>query len=107
VESAINENPDLPGFIRQFQPAYPIGVSDNAKVHEFMQIGMFVRSFVPFMVLIDRKGVIRYQHTGSEQDYFTEDFVKQTMNIREEVEKLLAEPAAKPVRKAAVKKSAK
>ena len=106
VESAINENPDVPGFMQRFKPTFPVGTSDNAKVYEFMQIPMFVRSFVPFLVLIDRQGVIRFQHTGSEADYFTEDFVKQTMNIRSEAEKLLSEPPPKAPRKTSVRKTA-
>ena len=104
VESAINENPDLPGFIQRFKPNFPVGTSDNARVHEFMQIPMFERSYVPFMVLIDRQGVIRFQHTGIEQAYFTDDFAAQTKNIRAEVEKVLAEPAPKPARKSGSKK---
>jgi len=96
---AINDNPDVPGFIRAFKPNFPVGTADNAKVHEFLQIGMFVRSFVPFMVLIDRQGMIRYQHTGAEQAYFTDDLPKQTANIREELDKLIGEPAPKAPRK--------
>lgn len=107
VESAINENPDVPGFMRMFKPNFPVGTSDNMKVHGFMQLPMFERSFVPFLVLIDRKGVIQFQHTGAEQNYFSEDFVKQTTNIRGEAEKLLAEPPAKAPRRTAVKKTTK
>ena len=107
VEGAINENPDLPGFIRTFKPNFPVGTADNVKVHEFMEIGMFVRSYVPFMVLIDRQGVIRYQHTGTEQTYFTDDMAAQTANIRAELDKLLAEPAPKAPRKPSAKKATK
>lgn len=107
VESAINENPDVPGFNRQFQPTFPVGISDNTKVREFMQLPIFERSFVPFLVLIDRQGVIRFQHTGGEQNYFTEDVVKQATNIRGESEKLLAEPAPKAPRRTGVKKATK
>ena len=107
VEGAINENPDLPGFIRTFKPNFPVGTADNVQVHEFMQIGMFVRSYVPFMVLIDRQGVIRYQHTGAEQTFFTDDIVTQTSNIRAELDKLLAEPAPKAAKKSSARKAAK
>ena len=103
LEGAINENPDLPGFIRTFKPNFPVGTADNSKVHEFMQIGMMVRSFVPFMVLIDRQGMIRYQHTGAEP-YFTDDPITQTANIRAELDKLLAEPAPKATKKPRAKK---
>ena len=107
VESAINENPDVPGFVLRFKPNFPVGTSDNMKVREFMQFPLIERTFVPFLVLIDRQGVIRFQHTGSEADYFTEDFVKQTMNIRGEAEKLLAEPPPRAARRSSVQKTAK
>jgi hypothetical protein len=107
VESAINENPDVPGFVRTFKPNFPVGTSDNAQVHGFMQIPMFERSFVPFLVMIDREGMIRFQHTGSEAAYFDTDPVKQTANIRAEAEKLLAERPARPARRTAVKKTTK
>src|SRR2546425_61285 len=38
--------------MQRFKPTFPVGTSDNAKVYEFMQIPMFVRSFVPFLVVI-------------------------------------------------------
>ena len=50
------------------------------------------------MTFIDRKGMIRAQYTGSDQNFFGD---KQPDNIRAEVEKLLAEKtvtAVKPKR---------
>src|SRR2546427_10615733 len=105
MESAINENPDVPGFMRRFTPPFPVGTTENPKAYEFMQMPMFVRSFVPFLVLIDRQGVIQFQHTGSEPEYFTDDVAKQASNIRAEAEKLLAEPAPKAPRRTGVKKT--
>lgn len=82
----------MPGFIRRFGPTFPVGVSDNMKVLDFMQLSSVTRNFVPFMVLIDREGVIRFQHTGSETEYFSDDFVKRSMNIRTEAAQLMNEP---------------
>jgi hypothetical protein len=107
VESAINENPDVPGFVMRFKPNFPVGISDNMKVRQFMEFPMVERTFVPFLVMIDRQGVIRFQHTGSEADYFIEDFTKQTANIRSEAEKLLAEPPPRAARRTSVKRTAK
>ncbi len=76
--------------MNKFKPTFPVGQYDNAKAIEFMQLSPVVRSFVPFMIFIDRAGVIRAQHTGSEQEYFSEDFIKQSVNIRADIEKLLA-----------------
>ena len=98
IESAINENPDVPGFIRQFRPTFPVGTSDNMKSYEFMQLSTVTRNFVPFMVFIDRQGVIRAQFTGSDTDFFNTDMIKQSANLREQADKLLNEPqkAARP-----------
>ncbi len=85
----------------KFKPSFPVGQFDNAKAVEFMQLSPVVRSFVPFMVLIDRAGIIQAQHTGSEQDYFSEDVVRQSANIRADIEKLLGPPKPAPRRKSA------
>jgi len=110
IESAINENPDVPGFIRQFRPTFPVGVTDNLKSYEFMQLSTVTRNFVPFMVFIDRQGVIRAQFTGSDTDFFNQDMIKQSVNIREQADKLMNEPqkAAHPAtrRKTTLKKPA-
>ena len=107
VESAINPDANLPLFIQTFKTNFPVGASDNSQVRAFMQIPMMERAFVPFMVIIDRQGVIRVQHTGSDQEYFTDDTVKQTTNIRADVGKLLAESPPKPARKTHAKSAAK
>jgi hypothetical protein len=59
----------------------------------YMQLSVAVLSYVPYLALIDRKGVIRAQWTGS--DDFLKDEATQAKNIRGEIQKLLAEPAAK------------
>ena len=98
VEGTINTDADLPGFIKQFNPPFPVGTADPNGAREYMQLSPIERSFVPFMTFIDRKGMIRAQYTGSDQNFFGD---KQPDNIRAEVEKLLAEKtvtAVKPKR---------
>ena len=101
LESAINENPDVPGFVQRFGPPFPVGTTENMKSLEFMQLSPMRRNFVPFLTLIDREGNIRFEHTGAEQEYFTEDLPKQSNNIRLEAAQLMNEPVktAKPVRR--------
>jgi len=96
IESAINENPDLPGFVRQFKPTFPVGVSNGGEARTFLQIPVFMQAFVPMMAIIDREGMIREQHTGSEQDFFNKDFTVQGNNLRTAIGKYLAEPVKKP-----------
>jgi hypothetical protein len=59
----------------------------------FMQLSMMVRTFVPYIAFIDRKGIIRAQFTGGDLADETLDKV-----LRENAEKLVNEPAgpAKP-----------
>jgi len=102
VEGAINPNPDVVGFIRQYNPPFPVGTADNTAALGYMELSPMVRSFVPFMLFIDRQGMIRAQFTGSEPPgFFLADKMEQ--NIREQAMKLLSEPSAanKPKRKKA------
>lgn len=95
IEAAINENPDVPGFIRAFKPAFPVGVVYYMTALDFMAIPPVVRTYVPWMAFVDRAGMVVAQHTGNDSEYFTDDLAKQTANIRADIEKLLA-PAKPP-----------
>jgi len=105
VEAAINENPDVPGFVQRFSPAFPVGVADNFTALGYMQFSMVVRPpFVPYMLFIDRTGTIRGQYTGSDPLLMDENAMDK--NIRAEVLKLLSENgknATKSARRSAKK----
>jgi hypothetical protein len=103
LEAAINEHPDVPGFVKTFKPSFPVGIADGVQARNYLQLGPTQQAFVPLLVMIDRQGNIRYQHTGGEQQYFDEDLIKQALNLRGEIDKLLAE-GQKPARPAAQKK---
>ena len=96
IEGAINENPDVPGFVQMFKPSFPVGTIPYAEARDFMQLSPMARTLVPMIVIIDRKGMIRAQYTGSDADFVTDDSMQQAANIRKVVEPLLAETAAKP-----------
>jgi len=91
LEAAINDKPDVPGFILMFKPSFPIGIADNVQARNYLQLGISEQAYVPLLVIIDRQGNIRFQHTGGEQKFFSDDLIRQTMNLREEIDKLLAE----------------
>jgi len=59
-------------------------------VTEYLQLYPNKRSFVPYILFIDRKGIIRSQFTGSDQDFFNES--KQAETIKAEAMKYLSEP---------------
>jgi hypothetical protein len=95
--------PKTKQFISQYRPTFPIGEGELMKFQNFAQWSPMMRTFVPFMFFIDRKGVVREQYMGSDQAFFASE----AANIRKALDKLLAEggPAAKPAAKPAVSKA--
>ena len=79
----------LPAFLTQFHPSFPVGYSARATVLEFLQAPSNSALSVPILVFIDKKGIIRSQHMGSEDPLFKD----QEKSIRAELEILLKEPA--------------
>jgi thiol-disulfide isomerase/thioredoxin len=103
---AFNENAAVlvGDFVRQLGLTFPVGVAGRETVLEYLQHSMMQPLFVPQMIFVDRKGVIRAQHGGTD-----DDFLKNLEpNLRNQVETLLKEPA--PARgtksKSQVKKAA-
>jgi hypothetical protein len=94
LEGALNPDANLPLFIRQFQPSFPVGMANQMDEMSFMELSMMVRTFVPYIAFIDRKGMIRAQFTGG-------DLADETLEkvLRENAEKLVNEPAG-PAKKA-------
>ena len=100
LECAVNDSAekDLPGFIQQFQPSFPVGFTDQLMVNEYLQRSIAQVFYVPHIVLLDRGGVIQGDYPGDSE------FVKNgPANIRAELEKMLKPPAA-PAKKSAPKK---
>ncbi|MGH9628464.1 MAG: TlpA family protein disulfide reductase [Bryobacteraceae bacterium] len=78
-------------FAKQFGVTYPVGTSTPDGIFSYLQHSVMDRNFyVPQLVIIDRGGTIRAQHSGV--DPFFKDEEK---NIRALVEKLLSEPPPK------------
>ena len=92
-------------FIARYSPAFPVGEGEILKFQAFGQWSPMVRTFVPYLFFIDKKGMIRAQYMGSDTAFFGSE----RANIREMLDKLVAEgapaAAAKPVRPAAKKKA--
>ena len=63
------------------------------KFQAFAQWSPMMRTFVPYIFFIDKKGMIRAQYMGSDTAFFGSE----RTNIREMLDKLVAEgaPAAK------------
>ena len=98
VEAALNDNPDIPSFVAQFKVPFPVGTAGVMSALDYIQWPKDKRPLVPFLVFIDRQGVIRAQYTGVDEAFFD---AQQEQHIRAEAEKLLNEGGvkAKPAHK--------
>jgi peroxiredoxin len=99
LEAALNDNPDIPSFVNQYKVPFPVGTASVLPALDFIQWPKDKRPLVPFVVFIDRKGVIRAQYTGVDESFFDD---KQDQHMRDEIEKLLNEGGstkAKPAHK--------
>lgn len=90
IGAAFNDNaPQLvPDFIRTYGVNFPIGFSEREQVQEYIQHPPGKPSYVPEVVFIDRRRMIRAQYSGAD-DFFKD----QDKNMRALVETLLKEPA--------------
>lgn len=95
-------NPDaalqVSNFNKQYVSGFPSGSAERDSVLEFLQLSD-PRFYVPILVFIDRKGMIRAQYIGDAE--FLKD---QDKNIRTLAESLLKEPAGKPAHRSAKQK---
>ena len=86
-------NPNAPGNIDAFKAKhkveFPIGVATRSDWMRFADLSVMARAYVPYMMLVDRNGVIRYEHRGKDHDFWHD----QLSNLRKELDELLAEPA--------------
>jgi thiol-disulfide isomerase/thioredoxin len=86
---AINPNPDIAGFKRQYATDFPVGTNTRETALAFLQHSIMASNFyVPQVVFIDKKGVIRAQYTGTDPFLGAEH----EKNIRGMLDRLMAEP---------------
>jgi peroxiredoxin len=83
----------VPGFLKRFNPPFPVGYNARGAVLEFLQHPMAERLLMPQLVFMDRDGNIRAQYAGDDP-FLNED--RQETNIRQKIEQLLTEDAAPP-----------
>src|SRR5277367_739642 len=88
VEAALNDNPDIPTFISQYKVPWPVGTAGVLPALDYIQWPKDKRPLVPFIVFIDKQGVIRAQYTGVDEAFFDN---QQEQHMREQAEKLLNE----------------
>ena len=95
----------LPGFLRQFDPPFPVGVNTTNEFVAYMQHPTMLQLYIPGLVFIDKNGLIQAQFEG--RDAFLEETGVEK-NIRAKLEEMLTPAAASPkktAKKPASKKS--
>lgn len=95
IECAVNTNADslVPDFVKTYKTNFPVGFNFDVDyiLGTVMQHPADKSPTMPMLLFIDRRGMIRAEYEGAD------DFVSspnQEQNIRAEIQKLLARPAA-------------
>ncbi len=76
----------VPDYINQLGLKFPVGVGTREEVLSYLQHPVIEMMYVPQLVFIDRKGMIRAQYAG-QSDFFKNE----EPNMRKEIEALLNE----------------
>ena len=76
-------------FIAKYPPAFPMGEGEMMRFQTFAQWSPMMRTCVPYLFFIDRKGMIRAQYMGSDPFYQSE-----APNIRKMLDTLVSEGGA-------------
>ena len=94
----------LPGFLRQFDPPFPVGTSTTSEYIAYIQHPSMLQLYMPGLVFVDKEGIIQAQYEGRDE------FIQETgveKNIRAKLEEMLKAPAAAPKKAPAKKGRAK
>ncbi len=80
----------VPDYISQLQLTFPVGIGVRDEVISFLQHPTVEILYVPQLVFIDRKGIVRAQFQGRDDFFRNEE-----ANMRAQVQALLDEPVGK------------
>ncbi len=79
----------VPDFIKKTGVTFPVGADTTESVYAYLDRSTTLRTYVPIMVFIDRKGIIRSQYLGDDEGFLANP----EKRIRNSIEPLLKEPA--------------
>jgi thiol-disulfide isomerase/thioredoxin len=77
----------IPGFVKQFQPTFPVGYNEQGYINKFLGLPENDPMFVPQVVFIDKSGIIRAQFTGDSPEMVKD---VQEKKLRETLDRVLA-----------------
>jgi peroxiredoxin len=81
----------VPEFVKTAGATFPVGYDERDPVFAYLKRSATMRTYVPIMVFIDRKGIVRGQYLGDDPFFADRD-----KNIQAMIEKLIKEPAGTP-----------
>lgn len=79
------DNAGLRTFAQRFGASFPLALSSRAEFSRIAGVSVMTRIYYPYLLFLDRDGVIQDEHQGSERTWF--DALE--ANFRETVGKLL------------------
>ena len=88
----------VPGFLKKFNPPFPVGSNARIPVLDFLQHPMAARLIMPQLVFIDKQGMILEQYAGDSPFL---DEAKAEQNLKGKIEELLSVNAAAGAKKRA------
>lgn len=78
----------VPDFVKNTGANYPVGIAARDNVISYLGYSVTARLMVPQVIIVDKKGMIRYQSSMDGSDHLHEP-----ARLRQIVTELLAEPA--------------
>lgn len=64
------DNSGLREFARRFQASFPLTLSSRPEFSRIAGVSVMTRIYYPYLLFLDRNGVIQEEHQGSEQAWF-------------------------------------
>lgn len=78
-------NAGLRDFARQYRASFPLTLSSRAEFSRISGVSVMTRIYYPYLLFVDREGMIQEEHQGSEQVWFD----NLQVNFQQAVERLM------------------
>ncbi len=79
------DNRGLREFSQRFQASFPLTLSSRQEFSRISGVSIMTRIYYPYLLFLDKEGMIREEHQGSEQAWFDnlgDNFLKAVERLR-------------------------
>lgn len=80
---------NLPNFVKSYGVEFPVSLTTQAQFRKFAGMSVMARFYYPYLMFVDRNGVIQAEHQGADRAYFAD----LPNNLMKTLSPLLAEKA--------------